>query len=155
FRNTVVIMTSNLGSDRIQGMGEEADYNEMKSAVMEVVSTHFRPEFINRVDDVVVFHALAKSHIRKIVEIQLERLKQRLGERDLTLQIEADALDQLAEVGFDPVYGARPLKRAIQTEIENPLAERILAGEFSGGQMITVRPSNSSAGTQNLEFEAA
>ncbi|MEL6301208.1 MAG: ATP-dependent chaperone ClpB [Pseudomonadota bacterium] len=155
FRNTVVIMTSNLGSDRIQGMGEEADYNEMKSAVMEVVSTHFRPEFINRVDDVVVFHALAKSHIRKIVEIQLERLKQRLGERDLALQIESDALDRLAEVGFDPVYGARPLKRAIQTEIENPLAERILAGEFSGGQMITVRPSNGSAGTQNLEFEAA
>ncbi|MEM6817314.1 MAG: ATP-dependent chaperone ClpB [Pseudomonadota bacterium] len=155
FRNTVVIMTSNLGSDRIQGMGEEADYNTMKNAVMEVVSSHFRPEFINRVDDVVVFHALAKSHIRKIVEIQLERLKQRLAERDLTLQIDTDALDQLAEVGFDPVYGARPLKRAIQTEIENPLAERILAGEFTDGQTINVRPADSAVGTQNLEFEAA
>lgn len=155
FRNTVVIMTSNLGSDRIQGMGDDADYSEMKAAVMEVVSSHFRPEFINRVDDVVVFHALAKSHIRKIVEIQLERLKQRLAERDLTLQVDADALDQLAEVGFDPVYGARPLKRAIQTEIENPLAERILAGEFSDGQTINVRPADSALGTQNLEFEAA
>ena len=152
FRNTVVIMTSNLGSDRIQGFAEDADYAAMKAAVMDVVGAHFRPEFINRVDDVVVFHALNRAHIRRIVEIQLERLRARLADRELTLSIADDALDRLAEAGFDPVYGARPLKRAIQSQIENPLAERILAGEFAAGDVITVGAATDDGTGQVLRF---
>ncbi len=138
FRNTVIVMTSNLGSQRIQDMAGEANYERMKSAVMEVVSQHFRPEFINRVDDVVVFHPLGREEIRLIVDIQVGRLRQRLGERDLQLVISDSAMDRLADAGYDPVYGARPLKRAIQQQVENPLAQRILAGEFSPGDTITV-----------------
>ncbi|MEL7312512.1 MAG: AAA family ATPase, partial [Pseudomonadota bacterium] len=152
FRNTVVIMTSNLGSDRIQAMTDEVDYAKMKSAVMQVVSGHFRPEFINRVDDVVVFHSLAQSHIRKIVEIQLQRLLGRLAERDLSLEISDAALDSLARSGFDPVYGARPLKRAIQTEIENPLAERILAGDYSAEQPVRIDVTERQDGEAVLAF---
>ncbi|MEO0575598.1 MAG: ATP-dependent chaperone ClpB [Pseudomonadota bacterium] len=146
FRNCVVIMTSNLGSERIQAQAEEADYAAMKSSVMEVVSTHFRPEFINRVDDVVVFHALSRTHIRAIVEIQLASLRARLAARDLALSISDAALDELAEAGFDPVYGARPLKRAIQVAVENPLAERILRGEFVPGQHVSVDAADSGNG---------
>jgi ATP-dependent Clp protease ATP-binding subunit ClpB len=109
----------------------------MKSAVMEVVSQHFRPEFINRVDDVVVFHALGREQIRVIVDIQLTHLRRRLAERDMKLELSDAAIDRLAEAGFDPVYGARPLKRAIQQQVENPLAQRILRGEFGPG--VTVR----------------
>ncbi len=138
FRNTVIVMTSNLGSQRIQDMAGEANYERMKSAVMEVVSQHFRPEFINRVDDVVVFHPLGREEIRLIVDIQVGRLRQRLVERDLQLVISDPAMDRLADAGYDPVYGARPLKRAIQQQVENPLAQRILAGEFSPGDTITV-----------------
>ncbi len=138
FRNTVIVMTSNLGSQRIQDMAGEANYERMKSAVMEVVSQHFRPEFINRVDDVVVFHPLGREEIRLIVDIQVGRLRQRLVERDLQLVISDSAMDRLADAGYDPVYGARPLKRAIQQQVENPLAQRILAGEFSPGDTITV-----------------
>ncbi|MEL6869951.1 MAG: ATP-dependent chaperone ClpB [Pseudomonadota bacterium] len=145
FRNAVVIMTSNLGSDRIQALSSEADYAQMKSSVMDVVAGHFRPEFINRVDDVVVFHALAREHIRSIVDIQLASLRARLADRDLQLQITAAALDHLADAGFDPVYGARPLKRAIQVAIENPLAERILRGEFAAGDQITVDAADGGA----------
>ncbi|MEL7024352.1 MAG: ATP-dependent chaperone ClpB [Pseudomonadota bacterium] len=152
FRNTVVIMTSNLGSDRIQSMADAADYAQMKSSVMEVVSRHFRPEFINRVDDVVVFHSLAEAHIRQIVEIQLQRLRQRLAERDLLFEISDAALDSLARSGFDPVYGARPLKRAIQTEIENPLAERILAGDYSGDETVRVDVTKGQNGDATLAF---
>jgi len=138
FRNTVVIMTSNLGSQVIQEMAGEENYDRMKAAVLETVGQHFRPEFINRIDDIVVFHPLAREHIRRIVEIQAGYLRRRLADRDLALEISEAALDRLGEAGFDPVYGARPLKRALQQELENPLAQRILAGEFAPGDTIRV-----------------
>ena len=137
FRNTVIIMTSNLGSHLIQEMNYD-DYEAMKLAVMEIVSAHFRPEFINRIDETVVFHALGKEHMQGIANIQLQRLRKRLGERDLGLDISPAALAQLVEVGYDPVFGARPLKRAIQTHLENPLAQRILAGDFVPGSTVHV-----------------
>lgn len=137
FRNTVIIMTSNLGSHLIQEMNG-GDYEAMKVAVMEVVATHFRPEFINRIDETVVFHALGKEHMQGIANIQLQRLRKRLAERDLGLDISPAALAQLVEVGYDPVFGARPLKRAIQTHLENPLAQRILAGDFVPGSTVHV-----------------
>ncbi len=117
FRNSVVIMTSNLGSQVIQEMGGAADYAAMKAAVMQIVTQHFRPEFINRVDDIVVFHSLGREQIRSIVDIQLGRLRQRLAERDISLILDDDARDKIGEAGFDTVYGARPLKRAIQAQI--------------------------------------
>ncbi len=138
FRNTVIVMTSNLGSNLIQEMARTNDYEAMKTAVMEVVGSHFRPEFINRIDESVVFHPLGREQIRKIADIQLQHLRDRLAERDLQIQFTDAALDELAEVGFDPVYGARPLKRAIQHEVENPLAQKILAGEFMPGDVIEV-----------------
>ncbi len=138
FRNTVIVMTSNLGSNLIQEMARTNDYEAMKTAVMEVVGSHFRPEFINRIDESVVFHPLGREQIRKIADIQLQHLRDRLAERDLQIQFTDAALDELAEVGFDPVYGARPLKRAIQHEVENPLAQKILAGEFMPGDIIEV-----------------
>lgn len=138
FRNTVVVMTSNLGSHLIQEMSEQGDYDAMKTAVMDVVGSHFRPEFINRIDESVVFHSLVKSQIRGISKIQLQGLQERLAERELSLEISDAFLDRLVEVGFDPVYGARPLKRAIVQELENPLAQRILAGEFAPGVTIQV-----------------
>jgi ATP-dependent Clp protease ATP-binding subunit ClpB len=142
FRNTVIVMTSNLGSQMIQELAGDDNYEAIKGAVMGVVSQHFRPEFINRVDEVVVFHPLIQSQLRAIAEIQLEGLKARLLERDIQFNIESLALDYLAEVGFDPVFGARPLKRAIQTYIENPLAQRLLAGEFQAGDCIEVAYSD-------------
>jgi ATP-dependent Clp protease ATP-binding subunit ClpB len=138
FRNTVIIMTSNLGSQVIQEFAGKGEYQKMKTAVMEIVQQSFRPEFINRIDDIVVFRPLGSEQIRAIVDIQLGSLRQRLLERDLTLTLTMAARDQLGEAGFDPVYGARPLKRAIQQQIENPLAERILKGEFLPGDTITV-----------------
>ncbi len=138
FRNTVVVMTSNLGSDLIQEMAGEENYAAMKAAVMNVVGTHFRPEFINRVDESVVFHPLAEDQIRGIAEIQLRELKRRLAERELELELSPAFMDHLVAAGFDPVYGARPLKRAIQQQLENPLAQRILSGEFQPGQTIVV-----------------
>ena len=137
FRNTVIIMTSNLGSHLIQEMNYD-DYEAMKLAVMEIVSAHFRPEFINRIDETVVFHALGKEHMQGIATIQLARLRKRLAERELGLEISPAALAQLVEVGYDPVFGARPLKRAIQTYLENPLAQRILAGDFLPGSTVHV-----------------
>ena len=140
FRNTVIVMTSNLGSDVIQAYGgKDEDYEQMKAQVMEVVSTHFRPELINRIDEVVVFHSLGREAVKGIARIQLGRLQQRLIERELKLDITEEALDQLVEVGFDPVYGARPLKRAMQRWIENPLAQEILSGKFSAGHIIQVQ----------------
>lgn len=130
FKNTVVIMTSNLGSDLIQEHHLEKDYEQMKNIVMEVVSEHFRPEFINRIDDTVVFHPLGRSHTRSIAKIQLEHLHQRVKEQDMELEVTEAALDKIADAGFDAVFGARPLKRAIQHEIENPLAQKLLSGEF-------------------------
>ncbi|WP_411361141.1 ATP-dependent chaperone ClpB [Pseudidiomarina sp. YC-516-91] len=138
FRNTVIIMTSNLGSDVIQEKAHEQNYEQMKDAVMEILVHHFRPEFLNRVDETVVFHPLAKSQIRAIAEIQLQRLYKRLAERDYKVDLSEAALDHLAAAGFDPVYGARPLKRAIQQEIENPLAQQLLSGKLLPGQVIKV-----------------
>ena len=143
FRNAVVIMTSNLGSQAIQemaggGQGEE-NYAKMKSAVMAVVTQHFRPEFINRIDDIVVFHSLGREQIRSIVDIQLGRLRSRLAERDIQLRLDEDARDKIGEAGFDTVYGARPLKRAIQSQIENPLAQRLLRGDFVAGDRIVAK----------------
>jgi ATP-dependent Clp protease ATP-binding subunit ClpB len=129
FRNTVVIMTSNLGSTRIQENFGTVDYQGMKDQVMDVVSKHFRPEFLNRVDESVVFHPLGKDHIKSIASIQLERLSKRMEEKGYSLDVSDKALDLIAQVGFDPVYGARPLKRAIQQSVENPLAKAILAGK--------------------------
>lgn len=130
FRNTVVIMTSNLGSSRIQENFATLDYQGIKSEVMDVVSKHFRPEFLNRVDEIVVFHPLGQEHIKSIASIQLERLAKRLEEKGYQLEVSDKALDLIAQVGFDPVYGARPLKRAIQQNVENPLAKSILSGEI-------------------------
>src|SRR5580658_8090508 len=138
FRNTVIIMTSNLGSQVIQEFAGEQNYPRMKSAVMEVVQQSFRPEFINRIDDIVVFHPLGTRQIRAIVDIQLLYLKKRLAERNMDIVLDDAARDLLGEAGFDPVYGARPLKRAIQQQIENPLAQRILQGEFLPGDRIRV-----------------
>ncbi|MGB3609475.1 MAG: ATP-dependent chaperone ClpB [Cellvibrio sp.] len=161
FRNTVIVMTSNLGSDRIQELAEDKSfdtvsfddvvsddannsinnenrYNAMKEAVMEVVGGHFRPEFINRIDEVVVFHPLGREQIRGIADIQLDLLRRRLAERDLSLDLDEEVMDKLAKAGFDPVYGARPLKRAIQQQVENPLAQEILAGKFMPGDTIFV-----------------
>ncbi|RZA29616.1 MAG: AAA family ATPase, partial [Lysobacteraceae bacterium] len=141
FRNTVIVMTSNLGSHQIQELGGDDSpeaYTQMKAAVMGVVQAHFRPEFINRLDDIVVFHPLDKAQIREIAKIQLHGLEKRLAERGLRIELEDSALQLLGNVGFDPVYGARPLKRAIQQQLENPLAQKILAGEFSSGSTIRV-----------------
>jgi len=137
FRNTVIVMTSNLGSSRIQDLAGEG-YDAMKSAVMEVVGHHFRPEFINRVDDLVVFHPLDQAQIRLIADIQLGMLRKRLENTGLGLEITDAGLDLLATAGFDPVYGARPLKRAIQQQIENPLAQKILSGDFSSGEIVKI-----------------
>jgi len=138
FRNTVIVMTSNLGSQKIQEMAGDNDYAAMKNVVMDIVSQHFRPEFINRVDETVVFHPLGREHIREIAKIQLQQLDQRLNEQDFTLQISDEAIDMLGEAGFDPVYGARPLKRAIQQYLENPLAQMILRGDYMPGDVISV-----------------
>ncbi|AZZ94353.1 ATP-dependent chaperone ClpB [Hahella sp. KA22] len=139
FRNTVIVMTSNLGSDLIQAMGgQDENYDEIKDAVLEVVGRHFRPEFINRIDEVVVFHPLTAEQIRGIALIQLDILNRRLQEQDLKVELSAEAMATLAEVGFDPIYGARPLKRAIQQRVENPLAQSILNGEFQRGDVIAV-----------------
>ncbi len=138
FRNTVIVMTSNLGSQQIQEMAGEEHYDDMKAIVMDIVSRHFRPEFINRIDEVVVFHPLGREQIRAITEIQLGYLRQRLAERAMALDVSKSALDRLGEAGFDPVYGARPLKRTLQQQIENPLAQAILAGQFGPGDTIYV-----------------
>ena len=138
FRNTVIVMTSNLGSDRIQALGETAAYDDMREAVMEVVRHSFRPEFINRIDEVVVFHALRKAQIRAIAEVQLALLRQRLAEQRIGLDISTAAVDRLGEAGFDPVYGARPLKRAIQNTLETPLAQALLEGRFGPGDEIKI-----------------
>ena len=137
FRNTVVIMTSNLGSDLIQGNQEES-YDDMKALVMSVVSQHFRPEFINRIDETVVFHPLNKDNIRAIAEIQLKRLINRMESRGYVLHFTDATLNFISEIGYDPIYGARPLKRAIQQEIENPLAQQILSGNLLPEKPITV-----------------
>ncbi|CCU72553.1 MAG: ATP-dependent chaperone ClpB [Thalassolituus sp.] len=136
FKNTVLVMTSNLGSDVIQSMFANESYEAMRDAVMEIVGAHFRPEFINRIDEAVVFHPLEKSQIRGIADIQLQLLRDRLKDRDLGFEMSDGAIERLVEVGYDPIFGARPLKRAIQRSIENPLAQDILAGRFMPGSTI-------------------
>lgn len=131
-----------MGSDVIQDLSDESQYEELKAKVMAVVSQHFKPEFLNRIDESVVFHPLDASQIKKIAKIQIKQLAARLAERNLTLEISADALDVVASVGFDPVYGARPLKRAIQQLIENPLAEYILAGKAADGATLIIEQDN-------------
>ena len=136
FKNTVLVMTSNLGSDVIQAMAGDSEYEVMRDAVMDIVATHFRPEFINRIDETVVFHPLEKEQIRGIADIQLQLLRDRLKERDLSLELSSEAVARLVDVGYDPVFGARPLKRAVQRWIENPLAQDILSGRFLPGTTI-------------------
>ncbi len=138
FRNTVIVMTSNLGSQMIQEMAPEGDYDQMKSAVMAIVGSHFRPEFLNRIDDITVFHPLEMDQLKRIAAIQADYLRRRLRGRGIELELADEALERLAEAGFDPVYGARPLKRAIQQQVENPLAQEILSGEFGEGDRIRV-----------------
>lgn len=138
FRNTVVVMTSNLGSELIQDIAKEGDYFQMKEAVMGVVGKHFRPEFINRIDEIVVFHPLDQEQIKTIAQLQINRLRARLAEREYGISVTPEALDYLAATGYDPVYGARPLKRSIQQHVENPLAQEILAGRFVPGDTIKV-----------------
>ena len=150
FRNTVIVMTSNLGSQLIQEMAGEENYDAMKNAIMDVVGSHFRPEFVNRIDDLVVFHPLGREHIRRIVDIQLVYLQDRLADRDIRIHLSDAARDKLADAGFDPVYGARPLKRAIQQQVENPLAQEILQGRFSPGDVIEVGVAD-----DRLEFQNA
>jgi ATP-dependent Clp protease ATP-binding subunit ClpB len=147
FRNTVIVMTSNLGSQRIQELSGEENYASMKAELMEIVAQQFRPEFVNRIDDVVVFHPLAAAHLSAIVDIQLGYLHIRLADRDMKLSLDQPARERLAEAGYDPVYGARPLKRAIQQQLENPLAQQILSGTFGPGDTISV-----SVGAEGLEF---
>jgi len=147
FRNTVVVMTSNLGSDRIQDMmsddsGYDSSYSSVKNAVMDVVGKHFRPEFLNRIDETVVFHPLAADQVRGIAEIQIQLLQKRLDDNEFHLNLSEGVLDKIAELGFDPVYGARPLKRAIQQWIENPLAQKVLGGSYAPGDTINVDVQN-------------
>lgn len=138
FKNTVIVMTSNLGSDLIQDIAKQGDYFEMKEAVMAVVAKHFRPEFINRIDEIVVFHPLDQEQIKSIAHIQINRLRSRLAEREYGISITPEALDHLAATGYDPIYGARPLKRSIQHQVENPLAQEILSGKFVPGDIIHI-----------------
>ena len=142
FRNTVIMMTSNLGSDIIQSDTEQGDYQALKDKVLQVVGMHFRPEFVNRIDETVVFHPLGQDQITKIAGIQLARLRERLAERELILEIYDAAMKVIADVGYDPTFGARPLKRAIQQQIENPLAQDLLAGKFAAGDTIYVEAKN-------------
>lgn len=137
FKNTVIIMTSNLGSHKIQEMVGES-YDDIKAEVMDSVGQHFRPEFVNRIDEIVVFHPLGMSQMAGIADIQLDRLRQRIQEREMDIELSADAMNKLVAVGYDPVYGARPLKRAIQQEIENPLSLKLLAGDFVAGDIIKI-----------------
>ena len=150
FRNTVIVMTSNLGSQMIQELAGEQNYDAMKKSLMSTLTQHFRPEFVNRIDDVVVFHPLGREHIRKIVDIQLGYLHDRLAEREISIRLSDGARDRLADAGFDPVYGARPLKRAIQQQVENPLAQEILKGRFKPGDVIDVGVTDT-----RLDFQSA
>lgn len=138
FRNTVIVMTSNLGSQIIQELTSKKDYAALKSTLMDIIAQHFRPEFINRVDEVVVFHALSEKQIHKITSIQLESLRERLSDRDLQLEVNETAINHIAKMGYDPVYGARPLKRTIQQELENPIAKDMLEEKFLPGDKIFV-----------------
>jgi len=154
FKNTIIIMTSNIGSQYILDLaGDESRYEDMRLRVMEAMRNSFRPEFLNRIDEIIIFHGLNKQELRQIVQLQVQRLEQRLGDRKMTLKLSAAALDFLAEVGYDPVYGARPLKRAIQRELETPIAKSILRGEFNEGDTIFVDVENERLAFKRLPIE--
>jgi ATP-dependent Clp protease ATP-binding subunit ClpB len=136
FKNTVLIMTSNLGSREIQEVSD--DEKQVREAVLQVLQDHFKPEFLNRIDDIVIFHRLSRDQISQIVDVQLERLRQMLHERNISIVLDDSAKELLAREGYDPNYGARPLKRAIQTMIQNPLAMKLLQGDIQTGQTVTV-----------------
>jgi ATP-dependent Clp protease ATP-binding subunit ClpB len=139
FKNTIIIMTSNIGSQYILDIaGDDSRYEEMRSRVMDAMRNSFRPEFLNRIDEIIIFHALHKSQLRQIVKLQIQRLEERLAEQKLSLKMSEASLDFLAEIGYDPVYGARPLKRAVQRYLETAIAKAILRGEFKGGDTIFV-----------------
>jgi ATP-dependent Clp protease ATP-binding subunit ClpB len=138
-RNTIVVMTSNIGSEHILDVsGDDAQYDEMQKRVMQALRSHFRPEFLNRVDDIILFHALSITELRQIVGIQLVRVRRMLAEQKIGLELSVAAQNYVADVGYDPVYGARPLKRAIQKEIENPIATKILENTFVEGDTIYI-----------------
>ncbi|MXX28738.1 MAG: AAA domain-containing protein, partial [Gammaproteobacteria bacterium] len=139
FRNCVLVMTSNLGSEAIQAMAGEGDFERLKETVLGIVSQHFRPEFINRVDDLVVFHALNREQVARIAELQFGILRDRLEEQDIGIRLTDAAREALVDEGYDPVYGARPLKRAIQKRVENPLAAKLLAGDVAPGSEVGVQ----------------
>jgi ATP-dependent Clp protease ATP-binding subunit ClpB len=143
FKNTVIIMTSNIGSQYILDLaGDDTKYDEMKSRVLEALSHNFRPEFLNRIDDTIIFHSLQRTQLRSIVKIQVARLEKRLTDRKLSLKLAESALDFIANVGYDPIYGARPLKRTIQKELETIIAKGILRGDFQEGDTIFVEVQN-------------
>ncbi|MEP3232707.1 MAG: AAA family ATPase, partial [Hyphomicrobiales bacterium] len=148
FRNTLIIMTSNLGAEFLVGLGESEDVSVVRDDVMGIVRGHFRPEFLNRLDDIVLFERLKRTHMSKIVEIQLGRLSKLLADRKITLDLDQDAQSWLADKGYDPAYGARPLKRVIQRYVQDPLADQILAGDILDGSRVRV-----TAGTDRLMFK--
>jgi ATP-dependent Clp protease ATP-binding subunit ClpB len=141
FRNTIVVMTSNLGSEFLVSLGEKQDVDVVRDQVMAVVRSHFRPEFLNRLDDIILFHRLKREHMTQIVDIQLERLRRLLSERKITIKLDKAAREWLGDKGYDPAYGARPLKRVIQRHLQDPLAEKILAGDISDGETVQVSAS--------------
>ncbi|HEY9298443.1 MAG TPA: AAA family ATPase, partial [Phormidium sp.] len=154
FKNSVIIMTSNIGSQYILDVaGDDSRYDEMRGRVMEAMRNNFRPEFLNRIDEVIIFHGLNKQELRHIVQLQVQRLSGRLSDRKMSLKLSDSALDFLAEVGYDPVYGARPLKRAIQRELETQIAKSILRGEFSDGDTIFVDVENERLAFKRLPQE--
>jgi ATP-dependent Clp protease ATP-binding subunit ClpB len=139
FRNTIIVMTSNIGSDHILSLsGDDADYDKMQKQVMQSLRNHFRPEFLNRIDDLIIFHTLKRDELRRIVVLQIKRIEQLLDEQKITLSLSESALDHIVSAGYDPVYGARPLKRAIQRELENPIATKILENAFMAGDKILI-----------------
>jgi len=142
FKNTVIIMTSNIGSDIIQQFGDDSQYQQMKAQVMNEVSHHFKPEFINRIDESVVFHPLVATQIAEIAKIQIQTLSERLTEQELSLSVSPEVLALISAAGFDPIFGARPLKRAIQQQIENPLSQKLLAGNYVRGSTIELSEDN-------------
>jgi ATPases with chaperone activity, ATP-binding subunit len=140
FKNAIIIMTSNIGSQYILDVaGDDSRYEEMRDRVMEAMRANFRPEFLNRIDEIIIFHSLTKAELRQIVKIQIQRLEQRLSDKRMSIEITDQALDFLSDVGYDPVYGARPLKRVIQRELETQIAKRILRGELQEGQVVKLR----------------
>jgi ATP-dependent Clp protease ATP-binding subunit ClpB len=147
FRNTLIVMTSNLGAEYLANLGEHEDVDKVRDQVMQVVRSHFRPEFLNRLDDIILFHRLKRAEMGAIVDIQLKRLQKLLDERKIELDLDESARTWLADKGYDPVYGARPLKRVIQREVQDPLADKLLAGEIPDGARVRI-----TGGTDKLLF---